>query len=128
MAHQRQVIREAAKAQLLGKTAAGPHVFETRKVPYKRLTLPAIAVYSGDESSTDQGSAPRELKRTLQLAIEAAVKEGANVDDSMDSIAEEIERAIHVDPTFGGKASDAVLSSTSLDVDEIADQPVGLVR
>jgi hypothetical protein len=126
--HQRQRIREAVAARLVCKTSAGDRVFETRVVPFRRLELPAIAVYALSESSEDQQSAPRELKRTLSLTIDAAVKSGDNVDDAMDAIALEVERAMHADETFGGLASDSVLASTDIEVFEEADQFVGLVK
>jgi len=126
--HQRQRIREAVATRLVCKTTAGARVFETRVIPFRRLELPALAVYALSESSEDQQSAPRELKRTLSLIIEAAVKSGDNVDDAMDMIALEVERAMHADETFGGLASDSVLASTDLEVFEEADQFVGLVK
>jgi hypothetical protein len=130
MAHQRQLIREAVKAQLLGKTAALARVFETRVVPFKNLELPAVSVYILSEAvdAASKLTAPRELTRTAQVAIEAAVKQGANADDAMDSIAMEIERALDADWTFGGTASDSILLSTDLETDDRGDMLVGLVR
>lgn len=130
MAHQRQLIREAARAQLLGKTAAGARVAETRMSPWRRPELPAISVYSLEEA-VDAGSkltAPRELTRNLQLAVVAGVEGGANVDDAMDSIAEEIERALHADPYLGDTCGDLVLASTELGIDEDGTRPIGYVR
>jgi hypothetical protein len=127
--HQRQLIREAAKAALVGKTGAGARVYETRVVPFKRLELPAIAVYTLEENvdPASRSTAPRELKRTVDLAIEAAVKQGENIDDALDAIALEIERALHADETLGGAASDSILSSTEIDVLEDGDRLVGVV-
>lgn len=128
MLHQRQLIREAAKAALVGKTAAGDRVFETRAIPFKRLELPAISIYALEEAvdPTSKSTAPRELKRTLQLAIEALVEQGDNVDDAIDSISLEIERAIHADETLGGTASDCILSSTDTDIIEEGSRLVGV--
>lgn len=126
--HQRQVIREAVKAALLLKTAASDRVFETRLVPYKKMELPAVAVYTLEESvePDSKTTAPRELTRTLKLAVEACVREGDNVDDAMDAITLDVERAMHADETFGGACGRSVLASTDLTVTEIGDQPVGL--
>lgn len=126
--HQRQIIREAVKTALLNATAAADRVFETRIVPWRRLELPALAIYTLQEGAEDRSTAPRELTRTMQLAIEAAVKQSSNVDDAMDAISLEIEKVMHADETFGGVAGDSVLTSTELDVMEEADRPVGLVR
>lgn len=127
MAHQRQIIREAVKAQLLGKTAAGARVYETRLLPFRQLELPAIAVYTLEESvdPASKSTAPRELTRTLQLAIEAVVKAATNVDDALDAIALEIEKAMDADPYFGGAAGESILASSQLGVGEEGNQPVG---
>ncbi len=136
--HKRQAIREAVKAQLIGvgpngydyRTAAALRVYATRVLPWKRGELPAIAVYMLEESVAPESkaTAPRELTRNAQLAIEAAVKAGDNVDDALDAIALEIERAIHSDETLAGTASDAVLATTELNVAEDGERLVGFVR
>jgi hypothetical protein len=130
MLHQRQVIREAARDALRGRTAAGARVYETRVVPLRKLELPAVSVYTLEEEvdPASSSTAPRELKRTVDLAIEALVKQGDNVDDAIDAIALEIERAMHADPTLGGAASDSVLASTEIDVLEESDRVVGMAR
>lgn len=129
MAHPRQEIRHAVAAQLTGKTAAGGRVFRTRKVPYQGVELPALAVYTLEESVEDDGdSAPRELQRSIQLAVEGVVEGTEDVDDALDALALEVETALHADDTFGGKASDSMLSSTELDVFEDGERTVGLVR
>ena len=132
--HDRQQIREAVKAALIGAhgdpvqyaTAAGARVYETRVVPFRRLELPAVAVYSLSETSDDEETAPRVLKRSLQLVVEAAVQQGDNVDDALDAISAQIETAMHRDPTFGGVASDSTLSSTRLDVYEEGERITGV--
>lgn len=131
--HQRQIIREAFAAQIKGaepafKTAAGPRVFETRMVPWRTQELPAISVYSGDESVDDQKSAPRELKRTVDMTIEATVIASADLDDALDALALEIERAMHADPTLGGAASDTVLKRTTIGTMVEGNRPLGAVQ
>jgi hypothetical protein len=131
MPHPRQLIREACKAQLIAAaTAAADRVTETRVVPHKRPKLPAIAVYMLAETvdPTSWGTAPRELKRFADLAIEAAAEAAADVDDALDNLALQIEAAIHKDETLGGKASDCVLASSEIDVLEEGQQLIGVVR
>lgn len=112
MAHQRQLIREKVKSLLLGNTAAETRVFESRVIPWNKLQLPAIAVYLGNEdidppSST---SAPRELKRTVDVRIEAAVQQTDNPDDAMDDLLLEIESVLSPEETWGGVVSDSFLA------------------
>lgn len=130
MPHQRQLIRQATKTALVNAaTAAGSRVYETRILPFRRTTLPALAVYTLVESvdEADKG-APRELVRNLQLAIEGSVEAGENVDDELDSLALQVETAMHADDSLGGTAEDAVLESTEVTVVEDGSKPVGVVR
>lgn len=131
MAHQRQLIREAAAAALVAaNTAAGSRVYETRQIPHRKLELPAIAVYTLQESvdADSASTAPRWLIRQVQLLIEAIVKPGANVDDTLDAICLEIERAMHADETLGGTCWKSILSSTELDYFEEGDKEIGLAK
>lgn len=128
--HPRQKIREAAKAALVGKTAAGAKVYETRTVPFRLVDCPAISVYTpGDSVDVDRSlqSSTRTLDRTLTLEIVAAVKGGGNVDDDLDAIALEIERAMHLDWTLGGTCADSILTDTETDVKKDGDQFIGFV-
>ncbi len=128
--HPRQRIREAVAAQLTGKTAAGNRVFPTRAVPLRRVELPALAVYTPSESvePASRQTAPRELRRVVQVVVEGVVNRAAGVDDALDALALEVETALHVDDSLGGAASDLLLLSSELDVFDDAAQTVGVVR
>lgn len=131
MPHRRQQIREAVAAVLVAAgTVAGARVYTTRMVPHRRAQLPAVSVYALEESvdSESRATSPRELTRRLQLAVEGAVEAAENVDDALDALALELERAMHADDTLGGLAGDVLLSSTELAVAEEGAKPIGLVR
>lgn len=128
--HQRQIIREAVKNALLNQTDAQARVYESRMAPHKKLGLPAIVVYTLSESVADNSktTAPRILERRLQLAIEVAVKATDNLDDVLDGLAEQIERAMHRDPTFANKASDVILASTEMELFEEQSERIGAMK
>jgi hypothetical protein len=130
MPHSRTIIRHAVATLLRNaSTAVGERVYTTRVDPYRRPELPALAVYTLDEASeVVEGSAPRELKRTLQLAVEAEVAMSRNVDDVLDDLALQIELALHQDETWGGVAEDSHLDSTEIQVLGEQDKQVGVVR
>lgn len=131
MPHRRQQIREAVAAALVAAgTVAGDRVYTTRMWPYRRAQLPALAVYSLEEpvDPESRATSPRRLTRNLQLAVEGAVEATEGVDDDLDDLALEVERAMHADDTLGGLAGDVLLSSTELAVLEEGAKPVGLVR
>lgn len=131
MAHQRKLIRQAVRTLLDGATAAGARVYATRVLSLRRQELPAISVYTLEESVEGDSvtHAPRELTRGMPLIIEAWVAPGdaAAVDDAMDDIAEEIETAMHADPYLTDTAAESVLDSTTLEVVQEGDRLMGLV-
>lgn len=119
--HPRQEIREALVAALKGTadprpTAAGERVFETRYVPWRTQQLPAISVYATSEPTreTSRSTAPLEYTRDLNMTVEAVLSANADADDALDAICLQIERAVHRDPTLGGKSSNLVLIETEL--------------
>lgn len=127
MAHQRQDIRHAVQAQLVGKTAAGSNVARMKRTPWKSNQLPGISVYTLEETVDQARTLPRELDRTLQLKIEGALVLTDDIDDALDALALEIETAVHEDPTFSEAAADSYLAATDIVIDATAEQPVGSV-
>jgi hypothetical protein len=128
VAHQRKLIRDAVATMLTGQTAAGSRVLKTQVVPWQKTQLPALAVYTLQESAEESGSAPLEYKRTVSLAIEGAVMQASGVDDALDSLAEEIERVMFGDEWLSGTAFKSRLSSTETDFAVVGEKPVGLIR
>lgn len=128
--HQRKQIRDAVAASLAAaNTGAGPRVSKTRIVPWSRTELPAIAVYTLSETVADgsKSTAGRELERVMQLEIIGAVKATEDVDDLLDALAVEIERAMHKDETFGGACGESVLATTEIAVEAAGDKPIGFI-
>jgi hypothetical protein len=127
MAHQRQVIREAVVAQLKGRTSAEDRVFKSREIPLKRCELPAICVYTLEETvdQDSRQSSPRRLSRPLQVAVELVVENSEDVDDVIDALALEVEDALEADPFFGSSCVDSMLASTQIGIDVTGAKPVG---
>lgn len=131
MAHPRKLIRQAVVAQLLAaSTSASVRVYATRMIPHQRTALPAVAVYTPDESVDPNApnTSPRELERVVQLVVEGCVSGDAAVDDVLDDFAEELEAAVDVDRTFGGTANDCTGPSTRTELVVDGDRTVGLVE
>lgn len=128
--HKRQQIREAVQARLVGATSAGSRVFKTRLAPLRTVELPALNVYT-DQDVVDVRSAntsPRRLHRELQVLVEGWVRLSENVDDALDSLALEVEKAVHQDETFGGKCVDCLLTTTEVAEKIDGDRPMGAIR
>ena len=73
------------------------------------------------------GQNTRTQFRALNLIIEAHCRGTANIDDTLDTIAEEVEEAMVTDISRGGNAKDTKLVSTEVDFDT-ASQKTGLMR
>jgi hypothetical protein len=137
MPHQRTLIRDAAKAPVLNKTAAGTNVVTTRIVPWRAKDLPAVAIYTLRESvdKSSKETAPRELMRMPALVIEGALKmadafvaaNGGNMDDALDAMALQLERAIAADDTLAGTVGDVVLADTDVEILRDGDQLIGVI-
>lgn len=127
--HQRQVIRAAIVALLTGHTAAEARVVPCRRNPLRQSDLPAISVYTIDETVDDESAAtaPRELTRRLEVVVQSWVPVTASIDDDMDALALEIETAMHADPFLGGAVGDSILKATNLRIDPEGKEPVGVV-
>lgn len=128
-AHVRQQIREAAAALLTGLATTGAHVFQSRVYPLQDADLPALRIYATEEVSDPVGiHAPKLLERRLTLVIEACAKAGADLDDTLDTIAREVEAALGAAPTLSGTAHDAWLSGTGIEFSGEGELPMGVAR
>lgn len=123
--HIRQQIREKIGTTLTGLTTTGSNVFQSRVYPLENSKLPAIIIYTRSESSMPQEMGTnRTLQRDLQLVIEAFAKGSSNTDDTVDTIAKEIEIAMANDTTHNDLALDSFLETTEIDYNGEGDQPV----
>ena len=129
MAHIRKSIREHVVTTVTSLSTTGSNVYETRYFPLQTGNLPALIVYTLDETVEDYtiGQNTRTQFRALNLIIEAHCRGTANIDDTLDTIAEEVEEAMVTDITRGGHAKDTKLVATDVEFDT-ASQKTGLMR
>jgi hypothetical protein len=141
VAHQRKQIRDAIVARLIGApdpqtdpetfaTAAGARVFANRAKPLFPSELPAILVYTKNETSQISNEAPREYNRGLvvQIEIVASALSAGSLDDALDALAEQVETAIFSEETFGGLVTDTILGETEMELLEEGEKPIGAAR
>jgi len=132
MPHPRQLIRDAAKTALVNTTAAADRVFTTRLTPFRAPVLPAIGIWTLEEDVDPESAktAPRELKRHPRLAIEAVLRNASDgdIDDQLDDLALEIEKAIAADDTLGHTASDCWLMKTEFEFGNQGDMEIAVAR
>lgn len=127
--HVRRQIRDQVVTMLTGLATTGSRVYASRVYPFAASDLPCLAVMALTESSEpDSLTRPRGLTRTLTLAIEARARASADLDDTLDAIAKEVEEALGADPTLAGLAKDSYLAATEIELSAEADAPHGLMR
>ena len=130
-AHVRQQIQEQFVRNCANLTTTSTRVFKSRVYDMDQTEVPALCIYANSEASaraTMQTTAS--LERTLDVIVEGYVQENlaSEMDDTMDTIAAEVEVAIASDPTCNGLAKDTVLTSTELTMTGEGDLPGGMVR
>lgn len=113
--HPRQQIRDSVFA-ILKDTVKGVKSFSKNRFRpiWQNEELPALGVYTLQETAEVLDEAPRRLKRVLTIAIEIVVQDDEKADDLLDALCLGVENAIHVDETLNCKVSDCRLVSTDL--------------
>jgi hypothetical protein len=126
--HVRQQIREKIGATLTGLTTTGSNVFESRVYPLENANLPALIIYTKEESSEPIViGTQRVMSRELSVVVEGYAKATSNFDDTIDTISKEVEAAIAADRTLDGLAKDTYLESTEIEFNSEGEKPLGYV-
>lgn len=129
MAHVRQQIRDRIVTVLTGLTTTGSNVFRSRIFPLEQTKLPALCIFTKSEAvEFDTLTISRSVDRILDVAIEAYVSGIANYDNSLDTIAVEVEEAIAADVKLNNLAKDAQIVSFEADYNGDGEQPVAIGR
>lgn len=133
MTHRRTTVRSAIAAALVAAdTDAESRVYSTRYIPLEETALPAISCYFDDETVSEDSSqtAPRELTRTTDFAVEAWINIAglANLDDALDAFCEQIEIAMHEDDSFGLDDVETSLSGTTFVYSHVGNKALAMAR
>jgi len=118
MSHARQQIREALAARVTGLTTCGTRVFQSRMVPQE--TLPLLLVTTNDEE-INPGTIGNIYERVLSVRIIGLAKATGSVDDTLDTIAAEVEVAMSAEYW-------AELVAINVGFDETLEKPVGRIE
>jgi hypothetical protein len=128
VSHVRQQLRERAATTLTGLTTTGTKVYQSRVYPLGAANLPGLLIYTkSEDSEIVTMSGARTLLRNLSLVIEGYVKAVSNYDDTVDTIAKEVETAMGNDVTLNGLAKNSYLESTEIEYDGEGEKPVAVV-
>jgi hypothetical protein len=129
MPHQREAIRDAMVTALTGLATTGARVYRSRVYPIAAHLLPALLVYARGETSEREivMGVPTKLVRRCDIIVEGMARAVADVDETLDDIAAEVEAAIG-GSQLSSAARDCTLTSTDIDIVDGGDQPLGVVR
>lgn len=128
MIHARSQIRNAVTTLLKNNSSVGNNVFESRVYPLSKPKLPAVLVYTKNESVGDKSiSYPRTQNRELSLTIEVYVKSSNNIDEEADNLALEIEQILSNNINLSGLVKDLSLSSTEIQYSDEGEKPIGIL-
>lgn len=132
MSHVRQQIREAAVADLTGLATTGDNVFTSRVTPLGSGEMPGMFVMLRDEQAGLEGESIGRMTRRGQLVIEAWAEGGDGLEDTLDTIAAEVEGAIYAaDGELLGKLLNIEAPTTQIDLpddDRGSKRRIGVVR
>lgn len=128
MTHVRQQIRERAATTLTGLSTTGSKIYQSRVYPLGAENLPGLLIYTKSEGSeVVTMSGTRTLLRNLSLVVEGYAKAVSNYDDTVDTIAKEVETALGNDVTLNGLAKNSYLESTEIEYDGEGEKPLAVV-
>lgn len=134
---ERRVLRNAAKAALLGETRAGSKVESSRPNPLSQQPsalggndeLPVVVIYTRTTKSDVFDESPRRYKHKVELIVECALAFSPDsvIDDDLDGFENEVLRALLVDETLGGSVDDLQLVGSSNVINGEGDRLLGAV-
>ena len=129
--HPRTRIRQYVVAKLkAAATDAAERVHSERVDPLQASDgweLPALNVFTRDESADEWAKSPRTLRRVVELAIDI-VADGKTAEDLIDEIAKVVEVIVGADITLGQWADDVILRSTETSFDGSGAKKFGAAR
>lgn len=129
MSHVRQQIRDRIATILTGLSGTGANVYKMRRYPLDDSKLPAIAIYTMDETSNLITIGARTNRRVVNVGVEIAAKGlSTTISDTIDSYCVNVEEAIGNDFTLNGLAKSCLLTNTTIDVNVEGEKAVCTAR
>ena len=127
MSTKRQTIREAVTSLLSGNTLCGTNVYSNRVAAYWRTELPSISIFIRNETATKRGLSGNAYIRNAELAIEVHCEATENLDNSLDTIAEQVESILESNDSLNGTVQGLVLQDTEIEIIGDSTTPVGVL-
>lgn len=120
--HARTQIRNAVIASLTGLGTTGANVFASRVYALQSSEYPCLLISTAGED-VDVTTTDGTMERVLSLTVEARVKATSGLEDSLDTIASEVETALL--GTFPANVQVSEMVSVQFGLTGEGDQPFG---
>ena len=126
MSQSRKNIRDAVVTLLSGATAAGTNVYANRETSLWETELPAILVYTKEETAEPRSISYKQSIRTLDLIVEIKALATEIVDNQLEDIAEDVETVMIANQSLSGSALSVEYISTSISLDSDSETEKGV--
>jgi hypothetical protein len=128
MAHARAAIRDALVAALTGLATTGSNCKGEWPYATAPAGLPALRIYLPSEDRDDDLSDLGSKTGRSVTAVIVGHAEGVLVDETLDTIAAEVETALAASPTLGGLVKLILYQGTTIDISGEAKKRAGEIR
>lgn len=128
--HVRQQLREAIATALTGLTTTGANVFQSRVYAMQDTGLPGLVIRTDADEVVERtiGGATRSITRDVSVVVQGMAKATANLDDTLDTIAKEVETALAAGVTVGGKVHHLRYERADITLAGEGEQPTGSIE
>ena len=126
MAHQRKTIRDAVITSLTGLSTTGSRVFNSRVYPNEESKLPCLNVFTLSEPV--ELDSVKSTIRSLELVVEGFASANSNIENTLDTIATEVEEALGSDTSLSNTCQSHNITNTEITLANEGSLPIGVVR
>ena len=126
MAHQRKTIRDAVITSLTGLSTTGSSVFNSRVYPNEESKLPCLNVFTLSEAV--ELDSVKSTIRSLELVVEGFASANSNIENTLDTIATEVEEALGSDTSLSNTCQSHNITNTEITLANEGSLPIGVVR
>src|SRR5574340_997261 len=128
MSHAHKLIRDAAKTALTGLATTASRVFANRLYAMADTDLPGLRISLDRETvDVENVNVNPVQERQLELTVECCAKANSALDDAVDQIQLEVEKALAAGLTVSSVHLDCVLAASQFD-DAIGLTPVAVKK
>lgn len=125
--HVRKQLREAVATVLTGLTTTATRVFQSRAYPVRAAELPCLLVYidneTAEESTIDGGTD----ERRMVVRVEGLAQANADLDDTLDLIAKEVETALGTAVSIASTTTLVGYTGAEIEIRDDLEKPTGSI-